>query len=78
MTRQDAKEYLRGLEPEAIGVAPVPAKSRNVRYDRVEIDHVLNGLSNISIDSSDTVKSASGGTTQTDQSPLDYLLGDND
>ncbi len=52
LTRQEARSYLAGLEPEALGVAAVPAKSRKVRFDRFELDSVLNHLSSITLDSS--------------------------
>ena len=70
MTRNEAREYLCGVDPAAIGVTPVPMKGRLVRFDRLEIDGVLNGLSSIVLDSPDEAGPSTGGH-------LDELLGDN-
>lgn len=52
MTREQAREYLCGVEPESIGIAQVPIKGRKVRFDRREIDSILNSLSSIVLDTS--------------------------
>ncbi len=69
MTRDEAQAYLRGIAPEAIGVTPVPAKTKKVRFDRIELNSVLNQLSSIVIDSKPMVSEPTGA--------LDDLLGAN-
>lgn len=75
MTRSEARLYLRGLEPESIGIAPVPARSRKVRFDRVEIDAVLNQLSSITIES--PVNGSVRRGAQDEPSVLDEMLRGN-
>lgn len=74
MTRFDARAYLRGLDPETIGIAPVPAKSRKVRFDRVEIDSVLNHLSSIVLDGAPK-QNVVAPVLRRDAGVLDELLG---
>jgi hypothetical protein len=69
MTRAEAREYLRGLDPEAIGVTPLPAKTRQVRFDRRAIDGALNQLSSITLDN------AAASAQNSDASQLDELFG---
>jgi len=68
MTREQAREYLCGLDPAAIGVTPVPASGRRIRFDRQEIDSVLNRLSSIVLDNPMEAPTRSR--------RLDELLGD--
>jgi hypothetical protein len=68
MTRIEAREYLRGLDPEAIGVAPIAAKTRKIRFDRHRIDAVLDRLSSIMLDNKSVADQAG------DASQLDELL----
>lgn len=47
LTRTEAVEYLSGIQPEAIGVRPVPAHCKKRRYDQRHLDLALDQLAGI-------------------------------
>lgn len=47
LTRFDARHYLGGVDPEALGVAPVALAGRAVRFDRAALDARLDALAGL-------------------------------
>jgi|GEM_PF-2000581 len=70
LTRTEAVQYLSGIQPEAIGVRPVPAHSKKRRYDQRHLDLALDQLSGI-----EPVREASAPMESADAALEEWIRG---